>query len=51
MWLSLGRHCLQNHRGLAHFAESSEQNVPVPLSRALRCEGYRVRRGGETHRE
>jgi arylsulfatase A-like enzyme len=22
----------QNHRGLAHFAESSEQNVPVPLS-------------------
>ena len=22
----------QNRRGLAHFAESSEQNVPVPLS-------------------
>ncbi len=22
----------QNHRGLAHFAESSQQNVPVPLS-------------------
>jgi hypothetical protein len=22
----------QNRRGLAHFAESAEQNVPVPLS-------------------
>ena len=25
----------QNRRGLAHFAESSEQNVPVPFSRGL----------------
>jgi len=28
----------ENHRGLAHFAESSEQNVPVPLS----SEGFRI---------
>ena len=27
----------QNRRGLAHFAESSEQNVPVPLSAATDC--------------
>ena len=25
----------QNCRGLAHFAESSEQNVPVPFSEAV----------------
>jgi len=25
----------QNRRGLAHFAESSEQNVPVPFSEAV----------------
>jgi len=24
----------QNDRGLAHFAESAEQNVPVPFHRA-----------------
>jgi len=28
----------ENRRGLAHFAESAEQNVPVPLSSA----GFRV---------
>ena len=27
-----GERLSQNRRGLAHFAESSEQNVPVPLS-------------------
>jgi len=27
----------KNRRGLAHFAESSEQNVPVPLSRRRRA--------------
>jgi len=31
-------HLPENRRGLAHFAESSEQNVPVPLS----SEGFRI---------
>jgi branched-subunit amino acid aminotransferase/4-amino-4-deoxychorismate lyase len=32
MHFYLADHRAQNRRGLAHFAESSEQNVPVPLS-------------------
>ena len=31
----------QNRRGLAHFAESSEQNVPVPFSAASGFRHYR----------
>src|SRR5262245_43057364 len=37
--------CLsQNGRGLAHFAESSEQNVPVPLSadRSIACVAFSI---------
>jgi len=35
----------EDHRGLAHFAESSEQNVPVPLS----SNGFRL--GLKRHRD
>jgi len=36
----MNKNLSENRRGLAHFAESSEQNVPVPLSSA--SEGLRM---------
>jgi tetratricopeptide (TPR) repeat protein len=34
---------LAEKRGLAHFAESAEQNVPVPISENAAADGYRRR--------